>query len=235
MFYKPKYYNDEGVAVFTSVQIDDYGLPENHGFVDPYYVVESREFIGQPTYEQGWQLKSELNNIHHYSRRIRFRTILGHLTGYIGFVTVKSNAMLDEVLESVTQFERDFTPPCMIWETLRKHLHEGRRQVFYNRIPAIAKKLKMIDRECIVTPKIWNSIIRDFDTMNEIFPRVRHKLARKYFPNLRFTALKLLEAYKVELPIRIPQARTAVKVKSLTEDYEKLWDYIYEELEKIFE
>ena len=226
---KPKYIGTDGIAIFTTTQIDDYGLPENNGWTDRYYVVESREIIGRPTYEQETHLMMDRTPIHRYSRTIRFKSILGQLVGHTGFVTRRSKEMLQSALEELTVFEKEYTPPCMVWETIRSHLKNNKRQIFYNRIPAIAAQLKLADFRNITTTKQIANILDDFESMHEIFGRIRHKLQRRYFPNLRFTALKLMEKHGVKLPIAIPMTRTNVKKIVLEKDFEKIWECIREE------
>ena len=226
---KPKYIGKDGIAIFTSTQLDDYGLPEDNGWTDKYYVVESREFIGRPTYEQEIQLLMEQPPIHRYSRITRFKMILGQLLGHIGFVTERSKDMADEIVSEVTQFSRIYTPPCMVWEVLRKILKENKRQIFYNRIPALARRVGMIEKDSSITTKQWGRILDDFDSMHEIFPRIRHKLHRKYFPNLRFVALKLLKRHNVDLMITVPLTRTRFKLEALEEDFCTIWQSIEDE------
>jgi hypothetical protein len=226
---KPKYIGKDGIAIFTTTQIDDYGTPESNGWTDKYYVVESVELIGKPTYAQELQYRMERPPIHRYSRLTRFKMIVGQLLGHIGFVTERSKDMADEVGGEVSQFYRDYTPPCMVWETLRKVLKDNKRQIFYNRIHALAKRIGMIDHDSKITSRQWNALIEDFDSMHEIFPRIRHKLQRKYFPNLRFIALKLLKRHKVHLVIDVPLTRTPCKLAALEEDFSTIWQEIEDE------
>lgn len=226
---KPKYIGKDGIAIFTTTQIDDYGLPENCGWTDKYYVIESCELIGVPTYQQEMQMLTERPPIHRYSRTTRFKMIVGQLLGHIGFVTKRSKDMADDVGREVSQFYKDYTPPCMVWEVLRGVLKENKRQIFYNRIPALAKRIGMIDRDTSITTRQWTNIISDFESMNEIFPRIRHRLNRKYFPNLRFIALKLLRRHKVDLVISVPYTRTPCKYEALEQDFGTIWTSIEDE------
>ena len=201
----------------------------------PNHSLESREIIGRPTYEQETHLLMDRIPIHRYSRTIRFKTILGQLVGHTGFVTKRSKDMLEEALEDLSAFERDYTPPCMVWETIRSHLKNNGRQIFYNRIPAIAAKLKLADFRNITTTKQIANVLDDFESMHEIFGRIRHKLQRRYFPNLRFTALKLMEKHGIKLPIHIPMTRTNLKKEVLEKDFETIWDCIAEEYKDAFD
>lgn len=39
---KPIRIDEDGIPIFTNVQVDDYGFPEHWGF-DRYHIIESRE------------------------------------------------------------------------------------------------------------------------------------------------------------------------------------------------
>ncbi len=225
----PKYYNCQGKAVFTTSQIDYLGAPEANGFTDPYYVIESREDIKlMPSFHDEQRIKKD---IHRYSRILRFKTTLGQLVGAMDIKTSKSLAKIDQIKNSLSNFDRDFTPPCMIWELIRSLLKKHGLNQFYNRIPIIAKILGMQNVTTKITTKQWNLIMEDFIDMDEIFKRIRHKVNRKYFPSLRFIALALLKRHGVTLALTIPIARTALKKRLLFDVYDELWGSITDEYE----
>lgn len=225
----PQYVDKDGYAIFTTLQIDYFGLPEDNGWEDKYYVVESREVISRPSYDDEFHVISNLAPIHRYCRLARFKTCLFQLTGHIGFVG-KSLEKIDDIgREHVSQFNRDYLPPCMVWEYLRDILKKEKLQSFYNRIPAFAKHLGMV-KNTKITTKQTSNILQDFSLMHEIFPRIRHRLARRYFPSIRAVALLLLEKYNVELSLTIPLARNARKAAEIREDFEMIWANINEEL-----
>jgi len=73
-----------------------------------------------------------------------------------------------------------------------------------------------------VTPEQYNNIMIDFMFLSTKFEET--KTTRRYFPNIRFIVLKLLEEHGVEQNYPIPLARTTRKLKSLNE----LWVNLYE-------
>lgn len=223
----PDYYNEDNLPVFTTSQVDYYGPPDIYGY-DKYYVVQSR----QPEYVCDYKTISGVcRNIHRYKRILRFKTILGQLLGCIGFVTQKSKDKLEDFRRTISDFDVHYTPPCMVWEFLRTKLKACGLQVFYNRIPAIAKQFNMTPVNTTITVSQWNGIMEDFVAMHEIFPRIRHKLSRKYFPNLRHTALTLMTRHGVSTSIVIPPARTIAKEKLLNNSFSEIMGLINEEYE----
>ena len=85
----PEYIDLEGVAIFTTNQIDDYGLPEDNGWLDRYWVIESKKL--QLSFEQEQTLQSLKKQPHFYCRKTRFRTCLFQLLGKSGFVGKNKN------------------------------------------------------------------------------------------------------------------------------------------------
>lgn len=225
---QPEYIGKDGVAIFTTSQIDTYGLPENNGWLDRYWVIETPEMIFGTSYKDELEILINSNKIHRYCRLSRFKTCFFQLTGLIGFSTKKSIGLKNSLVYEIPTFILDFIPPCLAWEELRKRLKKEKLQIFYNRIPALAIELKII-KPIKITTAIANAILSDFESMNEIFPRIKDKLKRKYFPNLRFIALKLLERYQVDLQMKIPFARSPSKEQLLVESFNEIWDYINEE------
>jgi len=65
-------------AVFSNLQIDDYGMPEYYGF-DNYIVIESREAILVTDYKM--EQSYDLVLTHRYSRLARFKSTLLKLVG----------------------------------------------------------------------------------------------------------------------------------------------------------
>ena len=69
--------DEDGITVFTSTQIDEYGFPEWHGF-DVYRVIETRacqELVTDFALENQYDKRP----VHRYCRKKRFQTVLGHL------------------------------------------------------------------------------------------------------------------------------------------------------------
>lgn len=226
---EPLYIDSQGRGIFTTDQIDIYGLPELNGWSEKYFVIESRELVFKPTFEQEQNLLQDQKPVHRYCRVSRFKTCLFQLTGHIGFVGKSIDVVDDVCRDNVTQFNVDYLPPCLVWEYFRQILKKEKLQIFYNRIPAIARGNKMVAPVKISTRQA-NNILDDFQLMHEIFPRIRHKLNRKYFPSLRATALLLLDKYKVNLSIKIPIARNPRKALELRETFDTIWKFINEEM-----
>lgn len=61
-------------------------------------------------------------------------------------------------------------------------------------------------------------VVNDFKAVHETFRRLEPQ-GRKYFPNLRFICLKMLERHNTKFEYRIPLIRTPRKLKPL----EDLW------------
>jgi hypothetical protein len=227
----PEYYDNDGVAVFTTRQLDNFGLPEENNFKDFYWVVESKEY--EATFTQQNQTEFDYKHeheIHRYSRSERFRLCLFQLLGRVGVIG-KNLALINDIMYyEFTNIEKTYLPQCLQWEFFRKILKKHRLNAFYNRIPAIAYNLGFDIQLPKVTNRLIMAICADFEAMNEIFPRIRHKLDRKYFPSIRGVCLMLLERYGVPNILNIPVARTVQKVVELKLVFEEIWGYINEEL-----
>jgi len=192
------------VPVYTKDQIDEC-LPDEWG-ISIYLVVES------PIYESGYEKKPEFRRVkekHHlYSRVDRFKTTLYQLLGARGRVPW-------QVLVVVAKgFDKH---PDKVWDSVRDVLYRNGLAMYYNRIPSILdllgyeKKIKWVGDV--------DEIIRDFMRMSNKFDHV----GEGYFPNLRFTALRLLEEYGCVFEYRIPFLRTRRKLGPANE----IWDFLY--------
>lgn len=115
-----------------------------------------------------------------------------------------------------------------MWEEIRKVLKVNQRQLFYNRIPVIAQELKLVTRRRISREKHM-AIINDFKKLDGVFDDVKHMLKRKYFPSLRFMALKLCEEHGIQFPMNIPYCRTRQKFKMLNETFYMMQSKIAED------
>ena len=79
---KPVRYEGK-TAVFTTRDIDDYGMPELYGY-DEYIVVESRELNVATDYK--FEQDREWKTIHRYSRLARFKKTFLNLLGERGSI-----------------------------------------------------------------------------------------------------------------------------------------------------
>ncbi len=101
------------------------------------------------------------------------------------------------------------------WESIRKILKNHRLPKLYNQIPLICRKLGFGNCiEFIDFHKSYISILKEFNEIHYKFNLMKGD-ERKYFPNLRFVALKLIEKYGGKFNLKIPFIRTRRKFKIL--------------------
>lgn len=155
----------------------------------------------------GWkeqqEAKSRVRPIHRYNRFERFKNTLQELLGVRG--TVPST-----VLELI--------PIECDWEIIRKILKQNQLTKYYNQIPHIIFVKTGVQPVTFENRHdSFNAILQRFMEMTFKFDTMglRKKYDRKYFPNLRFVALTLIEEYGGEFNIKIPFIRTARKVGTL--------------------
>lgn len=101
------------------------------------------------------------------------------------------------------------------WESIRRILKQHKIPKLYNQIPLIIRKLGF--GNCIEfkdSHKSYISILKEFNEIHYKF-NLKNSNERKYFPNLRFVALKLIEKYGGEFKIKIPFIRTRRKLVHL--------------------
>jgi len=205
---KPTKIDPDGVPVFTNLQIDDYGLPEHWGY-EVYRVVESRQadFVIDFKMEQDLFLKK----IHRYSRIARFKVCLFNLLGDRGIIPAHVLMMIKTYLKPDSMDK---------WNDTRRLLKHFKQQKHYDQIPSILKSLNYGRCFPSLTSEQFQGLIRDFQFLSEKFDRTKTKYQRRYFPNIRFIVLKLLDLHGIKPNYPIPLVRTSRKMKSLHE----LWD-----------
>jgi hypothetical protein len=200
----------DGIPCFSSNQIDDYGLPEHWGF-EFYRIIDSRDKIMVTDFKMEQQY--DLRKIHRYDRIARFKSILYSLVGERGSVP-------HEVISIVGQYiKRDDKD---LWNACRKILKHYGFRIYYNRIPVILKSLKLGKGFALLNFEELEHIIHRFQALVSVFESNRIKFDRKYFPNNRFVALKLLEESGHASEYTIPFIRTVRKDKQLNELWNKL-------------
>lgn len=215
MFFAPEpiRVDPSGTHVYTAEQIDIYGFPYGWGVYD-YYVINTLEYE-QPLktdYKYEQYLRGTLRPIHRYSRVKRFESTLLQLIGERGDVDLQ--VIIDIKLIGYN------SDPRYIWESIRKILkHEGLRK-YYNRIPTIIELLGLPYRL-----KVSNhmEVVNDFKAIHCAFDRLAPP-DRKYFPNIRFICLKMLERHGASFGFRIPLIRTPRKLKPLQDLWMELLD-----------
>ena len=198
------------MPVYTSEQIDLYGLPDNWGIVS-YLVVQTRESAHPMVtdYDMEQERRGALRPVHHYSRLERFESTLYQLIGCRGKVP---SFVIDHIKE--VGYDSD---PDNIWESVQSILKKKNWRIYYNRIPTIlqiigfARKIDFKDNS-----RLLEEIVIDFKRINYKFERIKSGLGgRKYFPSLRFIAFKLLEKHGAVFQYQIPFVRTPRKMKML--------------------
>jgi len=228
----PAYVDNEGNPVFYKSEINIYGFPDVNGWEGNYFVVDNEKLL-VPSYQQVRELEFDsqlVKPVHRYCRKSRFRTCLFQLLGKIGFVGKSKELIQTTIRDEIGEFERNYLPPCLIWEYLRKILKQYKLQSFYNRIPAVARICGMTLDKSVYTAKNIQNILIDFDIMDDVFPRIKHALRRKYFPSLRFTCIMLMAKNNIVPPVEVPVARTIAKGLLLQQDFDEIWMKINDEV-----
>tara|TARA_R110000868_G_scaffold161183_3_gene391181 strand:+ start:4009 stop:4653 length:645 start_codon:yes stop_codon:yes gene_type:complete len=203
---KPIKLDDDGTPMFTNIQIDDYGLPEHWGY-ETYRVIESREanFVTDYKMEQ----ERYFRKIHRYCRLSRFKTCLLNLLGERGKIPPSVMMMIRVYLKPDSKDK---------WNDARRILKLYKQRRYYDNIPIILKQLNYGRLFKAITSEQLENIVNDFKCLSSRFEET--KTTRRYFPNIRFIVLKLLEQHGIEQNYPIPLARTSRKLKSLNQ----LWD-----------
>lgn len=195
------------VAVFSTRDVDDYGFPEIYGY-DKYIIIESRgNFVTDYKMEHEYDLRP----IHRYSRIARFKSTLFQLLGDRGAVEPQAYVMVQSYLNPASK---------NLWNDTRKILKHYKMRHCYNRIPKILEKLGHGRLYNPITCEQIDNIVNDFLSLSTKFDYSKQKLARSYFPSIRFIALKLLELHQITPNYKVPFVRTERKSKALNE----VWD-----------
>ena len=145
---------DNYVPVYTTSQVDLYGLPEFWG-VSCYLVIQEREDMSPMVtdYHMEQERRGSLRPIHHYDRIERFQSTLYQLIGCRGKVP-------NEIISQIKQ-EGYNTDPDHIWDSIRdtlKSIPNGR--LYYNRIPTILqilgyqRKIDFKDQSMFITTSV---------------------------------------------------------------------------------
>jgi hypothetical protein len=207
---KPFKYDPDGVPVFSNLDIDDYGFPELYGF-ESYRVVESREAVMVTDYKQ--EREYDIRTKHRYSRLARFKVCLLNILGERGGIQ-----------KHVLQMVRIYLKPESKdkWNDTRKLLKHFKQRKYYDQIPFILKSLSFGRAFPQLTGDQLDAIITDFKCLSDRFDRQKCDYERRYFPNIRFIVLKLLELHGIKPNYPVPFVRTSRKLKSL----HCLWDLL---------
>lgn len=159
-------------------------------------------------YDQEVDYHMNCKKLHRYSRKARFKFILFQLLGMSGTTP-------REVVRTVRRSLGKVVKTSRIWNRTRAILKKHRLRKYYNRIPQIIKLVSQKKPVGITSVKI-QAILDDFFNLDYQFNnKLRGEWDRKYFPNLRFIALKLISKYDIHYPYHVPLIRTSRKKKYL--------------------
>jgi hypothetical protein len=204
----PVRYDPDGAAVFTCTQVDDYGFPEHWGF-DVYRIVENRDTIRMTT---DYKMETEYYKrpIHRYCRKQRFQSVFYQLLGDKG-----------KVPDWIVGIVRTYLKPGDVWNHTRSILKHYKLRLYYNRIPFIIQQITKTNSTKPVHVEKYKQVMDAFDRFCCLYDQHKHMFDRKYFPNMRYMALKFIEHYGIELNYTIPLTRTMRKRK----DLEIIWEW----------
>lgn len=208
----PIRYDPDGAAVFTCNQLDDYGLPEHWGF-EIYRIVENRDTLFMTT---DYKMESQYYKrpIHRYCRKQRFQKVFYQLIGDKG-----------KVPEWVIAIVRTYLKPGDVWNNTRSILKHYKLRLYYNRIPYIIQQITKTNSTKPVHVTKYTNVMEDFDRFCYLYEQHKHVFDRKYFPNMRYMALKFIERHGIELNYNIPLTRTMRKRK----DLEHIWNWFIQQ------
>lgn len=201
------------IPQFTVAQIKEWGMPETYGY--PHYeVIDTNACVDYVTdYTQSQSLTPR--KIHRYDRVERFESILCRLLGMRG--SVPQNIM-DLVVYEIK------LDPMTVWEDVRSILKTHGHVKYYNLIPTIIRNLGFYSSiDC--DSETYCSIMETFKKFSHYFDTHHRdwclRWNRKYFPNLRFIAIQLLNRYNVVFNYWVPDLRTCRKRKVLVKIIEE--------------
>ena len=197
--------------LLESIGIYDHNIPIDPIITPPtktYSELEWAPNLFELDYFQEVDHKMNMKKFHRYSRKTRFKSILYQLLGISGECP-------REVLRLVRRSLPSTVKPTKIWNNVRAILKQNKLRKYYNRIPQIIRQITTKKLGGLTYHKV-ESILHDFFVFDYQFNQTL-KLAwkRKYFPNLRFIALKLMFKYNIKYPYYVPLIRTARKRKYL--------------------
>jgi hypothetical protein len=205
------YYKD--IPQYTREQYDWYSdkLPDRFEIIDvdveysyhiPYSLNSGIEF-------------KKTRPIHRYFILDRFKFTLFQLMGCAGDVPF-------HVLDLFDKRQLAKVPGDNIWEYIRNILKDNRKSLYYNRIPAIILMLGL-NKSVFFRNNITSTIIEEFKELVKSWEIIKARFNRKYFINLRYVCLRLLEKHGVTFPYKVPLARMDRSVKMLGLIYDQLW------------
>jgi Poxvirus Late Transcription Factor VLTF3 like len=234
-------YDDKGRKFYTVQQIDIFGEPDD----DMYYVLLEEEDAHPLTlnYDDEIQLIKP-RPTHKYCRKIRFRFCLTYLLGQSGKIPASVLKIIADAfgVESIIKHRwykwnhnmyqvQEFTAtsqliwdPATIWERTRMLLKRKGLTLYYNRIPLILRAFGIIGPKA--NQKQYTAIMKDFNQLNTFFTT---RKGMKYFPHLRYIALRLMDRHGITSPYDIPLLQTSRKLKVLQEKLDFIQNRVKEQ------
>jgi hypothetical protein len=211
---------EDGKHVYSIEQINTFGCPDiwNPPLLCDWFVVSTNDDERPLKTDYSFD-KDRIGNcrqIHRYDRTKRFESILYQLIGHRGNVDLKDLIYIRN---------QGVDPnPNYIWNSIREILKRGKLQKYYNRIPSIIQMLGIkLKIDVGKGSDLVYEIVRDFSQMQELFISTKPP-DRKYFPNLRFIALRMLETYGATFEFNITRVRTRRKLKPLDDLWVNLFN-----------
>lgn len=205
---KPLRYEGD-VAIFTTDMVDVYGPPCLYGY-ENYMVIESPPQLVSSYADIE---RTVFKRIHRYRRIDRFRFVLRNLLGY-------TNCKIDEtyMVAFKTFFKTDSETP---YEDIRKIIKHYGLGKMHTLIPSILRHLGVKPPLVIDTnfDHIYRLVIRDFQAIETAFNSIKEK--GKYFPNMKYIAIRLLERRGIDSSGLKP-LRTKRKLKAADLFFEEL-------------
>lgn len=195
---------DDEIPYFSLRDVEDYGCPSLWGF-EKFFVTDNEPLYAIPPQQQFLINLKKIRAPHLYDRVLRFKNILTQLLGYTLNVSkvVQESSIWQNMLNDVSLIENNY------WYECRKILKQYKLNMYYNSIPAILRQCIFIKNPIVYSNADYIKIMHSFVQLHHVFKKV--STGRKYFPNLRYVALKLIELNGLELQFEIPLLVTKTK------------------------
>jgi hypothetical protein len=183
---------DGDTAIFTTDQLDMYKeIPTKYS---KYLVVE-----GMPEYETSFTYakQSFLKKIHRYDRFSRFKKTVYNLLGNSDLKNHISIASPEVIGPIITYVKDDSSTAYVDCKKILKHYKQER---FIEYIPALlqlAKKPWAIEYDPKQCSEMIQKVLADFKNIERkfIYHEYRKTQNRKYFINMKYLAIRLLERH----------------------------------------
>lgn len=214
----PKRY-ENGVAIFSKTSIDLFGFPEEYGYQGRYQVIDD----DQPQYATEYQQENEVQppkRKHLYCRFTRFRLLVNRL---LGIGPARSRQYYD-CLEKLTEHpDFESAPLGDIWRISHKILSKARLSKYYTFIPTFAQESNTVDIS-IIDKELVQRVLCNFMKMHLAYGYNGGISGRKYFPNLRYIAVRLLQNEGYSNPLGISGIKTKSRRERLEQDFRELYE-----------